>query len=318
MKRAKWVRQAIRAGNDFHFMKKTPWRHNRLNLSMLAILLTGLALIFWAGTWMTALLYLPLAAVGVGTICFALFTLVIHECSHNMFVLHKDRKFSKKLNRWIGVTIATPMFTDYVRHWEIGHLVHHRKTGEAVDRQYDYTFSGPELRRQVIRLLLIPGYAMVFNPSRRYPESRWVRLAAIAVWAVFIAFSLAFLSWKVPVGVLLGFNVLQALNLMKKSLEHGGGLNAEPDPSFRTRTYFSPLGAWSAPFNINYHFEHHLNHTVPWYDLPAYHSRVAALVPPQLHPLIYSHDYFEYLAGIRPEYSQTTRDMITGDAAAMA
>lgn len=315
MKRAKWVREAIRAGNEFHYMKKTPWRHNLLNLSMLGILMTGLALIFWAGTWMSAWVYLPFSAIGVGTICFALFSLVIHECSHNMFVLHSDRKWSKKLNRAIGVAVATPIFTDYVRHWEIGHQIHHRRTGESADRQYDYTFSGQELRRQIIRLALIPGYAIMFNPSRKYPDGRWVRRAAVLIWGAFIAFSLAFLSWKVPVGVFLGFNVLQALNLLKKCLEHGGGLNAEPDPAFRTRTYFSPLGAWSAPFNLNYHFEHHLNHTVPWYDLPAYHSKVAALVPAEVHPLIYSRDYFEYLKGERPEYSAETRQMISGDKA---
>jgi len=312
MKRAKWVREAIKAGSEFHYRTKTPWKHNVLNLSLMAGILGGLLMVFRAGSWMHPLLYILIAAFAVGTLTFGLFCLVIHECSHNMFVLHANHRWTRRLNRWIGVAIATPMFTDYVRHWEIGHRIHHRHTGESVDPQYAHTFAGPELKRHLLRLAFIPGYAMLLNPSRKYPESKIIKLVAVVLWAGFIAFSLRFLSWQVPVATFLGFNVLQALNLVKKYLEHGGGLNAEPDPAFRTRTYFSPMGSWSSPFNINYHFEHHLNHTIPWYDLPAYHSKVAAIVPPEVHPLVFSRHYFDYLRGERPEYTADTRDLISG------
>lgn len=314
MKRAQWVKDAMSVGNDFHYLKKTPWKHNILNLLLSLALSLGLALTAVAGAVLSPWLYIPLATAAFGMLYFSVFVLIIHECSHNMFVVLGDRARAKWLNRWIGIAAATPMFTNYIHHWEEGHRYHHLHPGEPDDKQFIHTFSGAELRRNLLRLALIPGYAIFLNPSRRYDNTHQVLAGAAVFWLLFVGLSAFFLHWAVPVAAFLGFNVLQMLNLLKKSLEHGAGLEHEPDPLFRTRTYFHPLGGWISPFNINYHFEHHLNFTVPWYDLPAYHARVAALTPAALHPHVYNNSVLQHLDGTRPLYSVADRRLISGEA----
>ena len=313
MKRAQWVKDAMSIGNEFHYLKKTPWKHNLLNLSLTVALLTGAGLLAYAGTLVTPWLYIPLAPIAFGMLEFSVFVLIIHECSHNMFVLSADRARAKWLNRWIGILAATPMFTNYIHHWEEGHRYHHLHPGEPDDKQFIHTFSGSELRRHLLRLVFIPGYAIFLNPSKKYDNTHRVIGAAVLFWAVFALGAGWLLHWSVPVAIFLGFNWLQMLNLLKKSLEHGAGLEQEPDPLFRTRTYFHPMGGWVSPFNINYHFEHHLNFTVPWYDLPAYHARVAALTPPALHPHVYNNSVVQHLDGVRPLYSEDDRRLISGE-----
>jgi fatty acid desaturase len=311
MKRADWVRELISAGSPHHYLKKDPWTHNLLNGGMAGLLVVGIIVVLWAGLFLHPLLYLPLAALALGNLYFGLFILVIHECSHNMFMVSRDRQRGRRLNHWIGRGVSVILFTNYIEHWEHGHRVHHLRPGEPEDTQSEGTLTGPPLRWTLTRLALIPGYAAVLNPSKRYASSRPIIRRAIAFWAVFAAVCLWLGAWPLPVAAIMAFNVLQGLNLIKKSLEHGAGLLEEPDPLFRTQTYFTPLGRLISPFNINYHFEHHLNFTVPWYDLPRYHARVAAMVPDALHEHVFNGDGFAHMSGERPQYDAGLRALIS-------
>ena len=312
MKRAPWVRELISAGNAYHYLKKVPWQHNLLNLSMTGVVLGGIGLVFWAGLHMHPLVYLPLAALALGHLYFALFILVIHECSHNMYVLSSDRSRAHRLNRWIGVVAAIPLFTNYIEHWEKGHRIHHLHPGAPQDLQVGATFTGPALWRELRLLALVPGYGARHNPSGLYASSRPIVAVALSGWLLLSAAFVWSGAWAVPLAALWAFNVLQALNLLKKSLEHGAELLDEPDAAFRTRSYFPALGALISPFNINYHFEHHLNFTVPWYDLPKYHAAVAARVPASLHGHVFNMDTLGHLNGDRPQYDAALRAEIAG------
>jgi fatty acid desaturase len=86
-------------------------------------------------------------------------------------------------------------------------------------------------------------------------------------------------------------------NSLKKTQEHSNGLNTEPDPLLRSRTYFYPLSPLLSPFNINYHFEHHANFNVPWYLLPAYNKALLSVVPADLQPYYFHHEYLDQMAG---------------------
>ncbi len=315
MQRASWVRQAIRAGNELHFRKTPPLRHNLINLAAAAGVLGAVGGVMALGGVLPPALYLPLAVPALGALYFSVFVLIIHECSHNMFLIHSDQERTKRINHWIGIAAAMPLFTDYVNHWEKGHIYHHLHPCEEGDKQHVHTYTGARLWRTLLKLLLIPGYAVTLNPSKGYPGSAKRVAITLVMWAGFIALTGLLISWTVPVAFVLAFNVVQMLNLLKKSQEHGDGLEDEPDPIFRTRTYFNPLRSLGSPFNISYHFEHHLNFSVPWYNLPAYHKLVYALTPAPLRPLLYNHDYIGHLNGKRPRYTEALRAMITTDEA---
>src|SRR5690606_31075585 len=90
MKHADWLRRGMQAGSAFHVKKKVPWRHNTINV---------LALCFWwvlffafmaLAAVMPVWAYLPVAALGFGTLMFGWAILVIHECSHEMFIVTRS------------------------------------------------------------------------------------------------------------------------------------------------------------------------------------------------------------------------------------
>ena len=110
-KRAAWVKESIVAGNGFHAMKQDPVRHNALNIaSALGVVIAFCGLIALGGL-LPPWIYIPLAAPLFGSMFFSGFILVIHECSHNMFLLFKDRDRIKGANRLVGCCSPTTCAT---------------------------------------------------------------------------------------------------------------------------------------------------------------------------------------------------------------
>lgn len=310
-KRAAWVKESIVAGNGFHAMKQDPARHNALNVaSLLGVVLAFCGLIALGGA-LPAWLYIPLAAPLFGSMFFSGFILVIHECSHNMFLLFKDRERIKGANRLIGKIAGWVLFTDYIRHWEGGHTTHHLRPCEPDDPQDANPLTGAELWPMYWRLL-IPGYFMVLNPSRRYPGALGRAVVGLLIWGPILTLTGLYVSWAVPVAMGIGFHVLAALNMSKKAQEHGCGLAHEADPMLRSRTYFYPLQVIFSPFNINYHFEHHANFNVPWYRLPDYHKAVIKLVFEPVKRYYFHHDYLAQLSGKKPLPPDELRPLLQG------
>jgi fatty acid desaturase len=293
-----WVRKVPAAARDLHAMKQSPWKHNAINLTAVTLLwaaIAGIIVAGWAAPWFV---YIPVGAVLVGCAFFAHFILVIHECSHNMFLLSSDRKRQQSLNRAIGRVAAGMFFTDYLVHWEKGHLIHHLRPCEEDDPQDKDPLTGSDLYKRYA-MLLVPGAAAALNPCNQYGFS-WRRLlGGVAFWGPLLAVTGIFLGWAVPVMLLFAFNFLSVLNMTKKAQEHGAGLKDEPWPLIRSRTYFYPLARLFSPFNINYHFEHHANFNVPWYLLPAYHERTVELVPEKLRPYYFHREFLAQLKGVK-------------------
>lgn len=299
-KRPAWVKRAMAAGGEFHAMKQTPKRHNTIN----AVASVALLLVFVGTTLLGAVLpvavYMPLALVLYGCLYFAINVLIIHECSHNMFVRSADRQRQKRLNRLFGRLASLPFFTDYIRHWEQGHTVHHLRPCEADDPQDRDPLTGPRLMRRYL-ILLVPFSFVAFNPSSQYPgQLKRAAVGAVVYWLPMGALTGWFLGWHVPASMLLALHVTMMLNWTKKAQEHGAGLAHEPDFVLRSRSYFYLLSPLTSPFNINYHFEHHANFNVPWYALPAYHRRLQDIVPADLKPYYFHRDFFAQLLGTKP------------------
>lgn len=296
---ADWIKRCPAAGMELHAMKQDPVRHNLINLASATLLWGAVAAVIAAGLLVPWYLYVPVAGLLLGCTFFGHFILLIHECSHDMFVLSRDRKRQARLNRLLGILSAGMFFTDYLVHWEKGHRTHHLRPCEPEDPQDADPRTGRELYRSYA-FLLIPFSFMLTNPSNRYGFSLKRLLGGLAFWLPLVALTWLFIGWQVPAALVLALHVVSVLNLTKKAQEHGAGLAEEPAMLLRSRTYFYPLQRLLSPFNINYHFEHHANFNVPWYLLPAYHEKLLAIVPEALHPYYFHRDYLAQLAGTKP------------------
>ena len=298
MQKTEWMKQVVRAGREFHVRQEDPLKHNILNLFS-ALLLWGLcAGCFWSAPHLS----FPMAiVVGLfaGTLFFGHFILVIHECSHNMFLKGLNPKQTKKINRFVGIVASAPFFTEYVLHWEKGHITHHLQPCEETDPQNPDPLYGKRLYDQLLRLWLIPFYFINTNPSRKYPKAIRRFFWGLLFWSIvlFPVFSL-----KTLVMLVVAWNVVNTLNLLKIAQEHGGELANEPLPIMRSRTYFYfyPLQMLCSPFFINYHFEHHANFNVPWYRLPEYHRAILNIVPEELRPYYFHREYRKQMNGQKP------------------
>lgn len=305
MKRTAWMREAIAAGKDFHVMRMDRRAHNARNLLWTAAVLAGIGVVVLSAAVVPALPYLLVAPWLLGSLYFSLFILVIHECSHDMFFLTKDKKDIRTWNSRIGQAFSAPFFTDYVKHWEEGHLVHHLRPCEPDDPQDRTPITGWPLLARLAVLVTIPGSVLAFNPSNQYgfnPRRLVLGVLGLIVPAVLLS---TFVAWPAGVALVLGMHALQVFNLLKKAQEHGGGLAGATDPLLRSRTYFYPLQRFASPFFIHYHFEHHANFRVPWYNLPAYHARLKNIVPTDMQPWFFHHRYLDQAAGRFPPVDES-------------
>ncbi|PPR62116.1 MAG: hypothetical protein CFH10_00927 [Alphaproteobacteria bacterium MarineAlpha4_Bin2] len=124
---------------------------------------------------------------------------------------------------------------------------------EAVNRPLDDT--SPELRRAARR-------------------DRWTVLAfhlVAPVCAGFFGYLLEYLLlWIIPM-----VTIQQPLLRYRAICEHGA-VSDTASPLFASRTNFAPrwLHWWMFPHNVNYHIEHHLYPSIPFYNLPECHREM--------------------------------------------
>ena len=164
-----------------------------------------------------------------GSLYFA-FILVIHECSHDMFVLTAEKSDLRRWNRRFGQLFSAPFFTDYIQHWEKGHVEHHLRPCEENDPQDRFPITGWPLAARLAALLFVPGSVLAFNPSNQYGFS--VKRIGLGIVGLVVPRPGRFLvAWPAGVAILLGMHTLQIFNLLKKAQEHGGGLAHASDPA---------------------------------------------------------------------------------------
>jgi len=288
MLQARWIEQGIRLGNQFHYRKKNPWRHNALNLTLFGGILISVFVTIALGKHVSSWLYIPIAATLLGILFFSLIILVVHEASHGMFVIAKNRERARLWNRFFGWMVSIPFGINYFRHWEEGHHTHHIHPVEADDPQTANLWTGGRFLREFFLMLVVPGYVFLWNPSRKYDSQRWVGPVNLVFWLVILTGLWQSGAWMSTVAIVFAFGVLGALNQAKGSLEHGGPIAQEENRNLRSRTSLFPLRHVFMPLNISLHFEHHLNYCVPWYDLGKYHRALKAQTPVDLQPYLFN------------------------------
>jgi len=276
--------------------------HNTINVGLFALLLAAQFAIVASHDVVSPYVYVPLAGALLGALYFACIILVVHEASHNMFVILKDRDAQKFWNRLFGWPVSVfYAASHYGKHWERGHLEHHVRPLLLTDPQRFNVLVGPTLYKRLALELLVPGYLFLARtvlrkraPGGKSSSSLWVILLFVGLWAGMLTLLTIYAGGHVALAVYFGMHVLSCLNQVKGSLEHGGEIGREEQFYLRSRTTFFPLRRLLMPFNITLHFEHHLNFCVPWYDLVKYHRAIRPLVPDNVwNAVINEHPYMQ-------------------------
>lgn len=209
------------------------------------------------------------------------FAALEHDCGHR--VLFSNNRANAILGQWL---CAYPIFSDQVR-YAAGHQKHHAFAGTRRDPDLPnyqaYPVSRESFRRKVIRDLTgQTGWKSVRATWRRgkqdLSKAPWNgnALAGHAImnglfFLVLLAFGegLLFLMW--PVAYLTTYMLIARL---RQVAEHAAVPDLfDLDPRLNTRTTI--VRWWEklfvAPFNLNYHLEHHFQSNVPSYNLLAFH-----------------------------------------------
>ncbi len=307
MKQPEWIKNCLRLSKEYNYKTKNHFVHNAINLFFTFFFLSIMAVItflplYFEVTLLSGMLYLVLGGFFLGHAAFSLFILVVHEASHNMFLLTKNQKLQLFLNRVSGWLVCIPLAVNYMKHWEKGHLEHHLRPVEDTDPQAYNRLTGKKLFRTILGLALVPGYAYVFRylnkeKSRKGHTNNWLQLGFFIFWILLGIFSSLFVHWVVVVTYVVALQVLMIFNQIKGSLEHGGEVAFHENPFLRSRTSFFFMRNFFLPFNISLHFEHHLNFVIPWYNLVDYHRKIRKEVPEVLRSQIFNTKILEQLKG---------------------
>ncbi len=261
-----------------------------------------------------SIVLLPVATGGAGVIVYGIAVAVIASRQHALMVLthegiHKRLSRSVWLNDGLARYVAGfPVFISLAK-WRFIHLYHHQHTQTTDDPDRAIYARYPLGGRQFFRMLLrdvcglnvlatlkyfidLPLVTPAFNRrflgdarAERYQQIADMRAFAV-FWLVVLAgglilggghFVLLFgLYWLVPY-----CTVTQVFFRIRGAIEHGN----VPDPRNpyrQTRTYFlhPVVGFFFAPKGVNYHLEHHLYPSVPFFNLPRLHAELRQTVYP--------------------------------------
>jgi fatty acid desaturase len=225
----------------------------------------------------------------------------MHEAAHG--TLFKHRWLNEVLTDWL---CARPVWSDTAR-YRVHHLAHHAHTGTDRDPDLGLALGEPMSRgslvrkllrdvtgasglRRVIGLLAIDAELLQYDvgggPRRAPLRSRGYHLRALAknLWrpllanaVMFAALYLAGHAWVFSAWAIAYLTMFSVVIRIRSLAEHA--CTERTDDQLRnTRTTRAGLLARAifAPLHVNYHLEHHLLPTVPWWRLPALHRTLMA------------------------------------------
>lgn len=256
--------------------KLEPWKTVSAYLFDVGVIALAITLCEITKSWIIWLIAVPVIAGRMHAIAG-----LIHEFAHYRFISNKA------LSDWIGdLFMAWPIGTT-VDGYRQNHLAHHRYTNSEDDPDWTaklgtraYTF--PQRMRYAILNFL--GYVVAISSVRdmgmaagrmqgdharnhSYLVLRAVYyLAVLAAVTYFGVWPEYLLYWIVP------YTTFFFLFMYIRSVAEHFGETMVPDSELNgTRTVIPH--AWEylffCPHNLNYHLEHHLYPSVPFYNLPA-------------------------------------------------
>ena len=156
------LKKLLRWSRSIEVSKTPVFIHNFINLGLFTVLL----IMFYLTCWISeiSVVALVISPLLFGLLFFSFFILVVHEGSHLMFVVTKNIKLKRLLNRIFSYPIAALSFQEYLEDWEKGHIEHHRNPvfgGERPDPQNcpEFIHDQSGLKREIKKILLVAGYA---------------------------------------------------------------------------------------------------------------------------------------------------------------
>ena len=258
-----------------------------------------------AAIYLSAVLF-PLTSGIIGILVYLFSVPIVASRQHALTVLvhegiHKRLSRTLWMNDWLArLTAGCPVFISLAK-WRYIHLAHHQYTNTPDDPDRAIYARYPLASKQFFGLLVrdvcglnvistlkyfidVPLLTSAFN-RRFLGEVREAQYRQAAdMWVFYLFWSvvgigglwlfgsqaavLFLLYWLVPY-----CTWTQVFFRIRGAIEHGN----VPDPhnSYQqTRTYFIPawLGFFFAPKHVNYHLEHHLYPSIPFYNLPRMHA----------------------------------------------
>jgi Na+-transporting NADH:ubiquinone oxidoreductase subunit F len=284
---AEWYRPPIGADRLRSLTERTNWRAARDTAFWFVLLVgTGTAAFISLGTWYALPAFAAFGALYGGSA-----DARWHEHGHGT-------AFRTKWANDIVYYIASFMLLREPTLWRWSHFRHHSDT-IIVGRDAEIGFRRPTPRWKVAvaYLNLIKGPRMVWVTAQHaagridgttrelVPKEDFRRLAWEA--RAFIAILAGVIAWAVASGsvvpllfvglpsfygawMVVFFGITQHAGLQEDVLDH----------RLNTRTvYINPVFRFLY-LNMNYHVEHHMFPTVPYYNLPALHKEIKAYLPP--------------------------------------
>jgi fatty acid desaturase len=218
----------------------------------------------------------------------------MHEAAHG--TLFASRWGNEVVADWL---CGRPVWADVARYRK-HHLAHHAHTGTERDpdlglapvermshgslaRKIARDLTGVAGVRRVIGLALMDADLLTYSVGggvrfrkrhgigrhvlafvRHFGKTAFVNAVMLATLAL-CGYAWVYLAWVVAYMTTFG------LFVRWRSLAEHACMDRGPDPLRNTRTTRAGLLARAtvAPLHVNYHLEHHLLPTVPWYRLPA-------------------------------------------------
>jgi fatty acid desaturase len=225
---------------------------------------------------------------------------MMHEGAHG--TLFRTRWLNESL---VDIICARPVWSDVARYRK-HHLGHHAHTGTERDpdlglapikpmtraslaRKILRDLSGIAGLRRVIALLLMDLELLTYNVGG---GTRWNRRGfafharafarntsktIVANGVLFLILAFAGVGW-IYLAWVIAYLTTFGLFLRIRMLAEHACTQRGPDQLRNTRTTHANLLARAtvAPLHVNYHLEHHLLPTTPWFRLPALHRLLAS------------------------------------------
>lgn len=231
--------------------------------------------------WSVPSIFVAIIVIGSRQHCLLM---LLHEGAHGR--IHTN----KLINRWVSeVFLAFPFFVTH-HGFAREHLTHHRLLGDANDPEFlmkehlhEYVFPKTTVGlissfvKHISGMLTFREYSLIMVTA----QYSWrVPKAVNVARAIFYSVLATTLWWFDLVWVYLTFWVLPMLTYLVFALyfrlvaEHFG--LPEEAEGFETRTVLANRieRFLFAPVSINYHTEHHLYPSVPYYNLASLHRRL--------------------------------------------
>lgn len=290
---ATWYQTPIDRGELKQFLQRKDQpalRDTTLWLGLLAC--SGALVVFTWGSWWVIL---PLFVYG--TLYGSAADSRWHECGHNT-------AFKTKWMNQIVYHLASFMLLREPHVWRRSHTRHHIDT-IIVGRDREIVAPRPpDIPALVLNLFALKhGYNALISIFRHaagrisdeertfIPQYDFPKIFVVArIWLlIFSAIALACLYWSsILPAVLIGLPTFYGawLMLVLGITQHVGLAEDVLDYRLNTRTiYLNPVLRFLY-LNMNYHLEHHMYPSVPYYNLPRLHELIKHDCPPPYHGLL--------------------------------